>query len=155
MNDNERDLQKVVKYSSAFCLALGAGFVASIKQINPTARFQIDILSIAVTVLTGATVLGGWKLVFGSGDADASDNKTRGRRIAAAAALFMLATIGAFAFALKDLSPEKRNQVATGALTGLAAVAVLGTVIWRLIRFLEADYQRGLDEEKRNLEDRK
>jgi len=149
MNRNERDFLRVVKYGSALGLAGTAAFVASIRQLNPVARFELDWIVAVAFVVTGAGVITGWKLLFGEGD---TARAPQGRRFAVAAFLLGSATVASFAWSLKDLSPEKRNQVAIGALTGLAAVSVVGVIVWRLVCFLEADYQRGLDEERERKE---
>jgi hypothetical protein len=150
MNRNERDFLRVVKYGSALGLAGTAAFVASIRQLNPVARFELDWIVAVAFIVTGVAVIAGWKLVFGDGREDAP--APRGRRFALAALLLGVATVASFAWSLKDLSPEKRNQVATGSLIGLAAVSVVGIIVWRLVCFLEADHQRGLDEERERKE---
>lgn len=148
MDNNDRQFQHVIKYASALCMALCGAFVGSIKQINPSTRFELDTVAVAAGVLSCAAVLVGWQFIFGKESSRDGQAMGRGKRFGAVAAFFLIATIAAFMYALKDLSHEKRNEVAIGALSGLAAIALIGTVVWRIICFLEADYERGIEDER-------
>ncbi len=145
---NEQDFHGVVKYASALCMSLAAGFVGSIKQLNPTARFELDATAAICGVLGGAAVLLGWRFIFGREGDMVPDAKGRGWRFGIVALVFLLVTAAAFMHALRDLSPEKRHDVTMGSLAGLAAIGLIGVVVWRIISFLEADFQQGIEEEE-------
>jgi len=82
-----------------------------------------------------------WRVVF------KVDSKRTGpgkRRVlfAALSVLLSLATVAAFAFALKGVGNEKLREIIQGTLLAVFALSGVGFLLWRIARFLESDNKR-------------
>src|SRR5579872_6103042 len=51
---DSRDFEKLVIWASTFSIGVLAGFLASIKQVNPAVRFQFSTLSVVAFLVGGA-----------------------------------------------------------------------------------------------------
>lgn len=131
---HSHDFEKLVTWSSALSMALAGGVLASVKEINPTVRFQFSAVSVMV--------------FFGAGILTVAVFRALLRR-SASRWLYILITIGIVA-GIIVIASALRN-VSRDFLIGLVcAVAVLsagGFLLWRVARFLSA-------EEKRNQRER-
>ena len=62
--------------------------------------------------------------------------------LAALSVLLSLATVAAFAFALKGVGNEKLREIIQGTLLAVFALSGVGFLLWRIARFLESDNKR-------------
>lgn len=134
-----RDFEKLVIWTSTFSIAVLAGFLASIKQVNPAVRFQFSALSVIAFFVGGA-------LTFVFVRSVLSPNKKR--RALLVVIVAVAALLGYFAFGIKNVSSENRRDVTIGTALAVAVLAFLGWVLWRVSRFFEGDEQRNRDDSK-------
>ena len=92
-----------------------------------------------------------WRVVF------KMDSKRTGpgkRRVlfAALSVLLSLATVAAFAFALKGVGNEKLREIIQGTVLAVFALSGVGFLLWRIARFLESDSKRADDGARPNSE---
>jgi len=141
---DDRDLLRVIRFSSAFSLGLMAALLFSVKQVTPDLRCELSAGS-GIAFLVGATFSWlFWRVVF------KMDSKRTGpgkRRVLFAATvalsvLLSLATVAAFAFALKGVGNEKLREIIQGTLLAVFALSGVGFLLWRIARFLESDNKR-------------
>ena len=138
---DDRDLLRVIQFSSAFSLGLMAALLFSEKQVTPDLRCELSAGS-GIAFLVGATFSWlFWRVVF------KVDGKRTGpgkRRVlfAALSVLLSLATVAAFAFALKGVGNEKLREIIQGTLLAVFALSGVGFLLWRIARFLESDNKR-------------
>ena len=147
--NNDRDLTRVIKFSSALGLGLMAAFLYSIKQVTPELQYKISIGTgvsfVAAAALSGAF----WRLVFGKPNSSENDlSKGRKRWLVVLSAFLTVVTLAPFFYALKGIANEKIVEVVEG--TGLAVLALggVGFLLWKSARFLENDSKRADDESK-------
>lgn len=134
-----RDFEKLVIRTSTFSIAVLAGFLASIKQVNPAVLFQFSALSVIAFLVGGA-------LTFIFLRAVLSPNKKR--RALLVVVVAVAALLGYFAFGIKNVSSENRRDVTIGTAIALAVLGFLGWVLWRVSRFFEGDQQNNRDDSK-------
>ena len=65
---------------------------------------------------------------------------------AALSVLLSLATVAAFAFALKGVGNEKLMEILQGTVIALFALSGVGFLFWQAIRFLENDSKRATED---------
>jgi peptidoglycan/LPS O-acetylase OafA/YrhL len=125
-----RDFEKLVTWSAAFSIAVTAALLASLKQINPNVQFRFSVATVVAFFAAGTfTVLFFRTILHG----------TPRRRFALLVVAGIAAVVGYFVFGLKEVSAEKRTDVAIGAAIAVAVLSFFGWVWWRIVRFLEAD----------------
>lgn len=127
------------------CVALSVGlmfaFLASVREVNPAIRFEFSTGTLAGFGVGAALSWFAWQLIF----LTRYQTRLRVWGLIAFSALLVLATLGAFAYAVKDVSPDRLKDIAVG--TGLAAcfLGVLGLLFWRVTRSLKRDTERGAE----------
>lgn len=134
-----RQFEKLVIWVSTFSIAALAGFLASIKQINPAVSFQFSALSV-IAFFVGGT------LTFVFVHSVLSPNKKH--RALLVLIVAVAALLGYFAFGIKNVSSENRMDVTVGTAIAVAVLAFLGWVLWRVSRFFEGDQQGNGDDSK-------
>ncbi|PYK98981.1 MAG: hypothetical protein DME19_10400 [Verrucomicrobia bacterium] len=144
---DDRDLLRVIRFSSAVSLGLMAAFLFSVKQVTPDLKCEFSVGS-GVAFLAGMAFSWlFWRVVF----KEAKTGKTAGRRkgrawFAALSVLLSLASGGAFAFALKGVGNEKLMEILQGTVIALFALSGVGFLFWQAIRFLENDSKRATED---------
>jgi len=142
---DDRDLLRVIRFSSAVSLGVMAALLFSVKQVTPDLRCELSAGS-GIAFLVGAALSWlFWRVVF------KVDSKRTGpgkRRVwfAALSVLLSLATVAAFAFALKGVGNEKLREIIQGTLLAVFALAGVGFLLWRIARFLESDSKRAAED---------
>ena len=134
-----RQFEKLVIWTSTFSIAALAGFLASIKQVNPAVRFQFSALSVIAFFVGGALTFVFVRSVL---------NANKKRRALLVAIVAVAALLGYFAFGIKNVSSENRRDVTIGTAIAVAVLAILGWVLWRVSRFFEGDQQRNREDSK-------
>ena len=144
--NNDRDLTRVIKCSSALGLGLMAAFLYSIKQVTPELQYRISVGTgvsfAAAAVLSWAF----WRLVFGKPNSSENGlSKPRKRWFIILSAFLTVATLAPFVYTLKGVANEKMVEIAEGTALALLALGVVGFLLWKAARFLENDSQRADD----------
>ncbi|MHB8519610.1 MAG: hypothetical protein ACYDH9_02520 [Limisphaerales bacterium] len=138
---NERRILRVIQACVALSVGLMFAFLASVREVNPAIRFEFSTGSLAGFGVGAGLSWIAWQLIF------LTRHPTRLRvfGLIVFSALLVLATLCAFGYAVKDVSPERLKDLALGA--GLAAcfLGVLGLLFWRVTRSLERDTERGAE----------
>jgi len=141
--NNDRDLTRVIKYSSALGLGLMASFLYSIKQVTPEFQYRISIGTGISFVAAAAVSWAFWRLVFGKpNDSDKGLSKPRKRWLMLLSVLLTVATLAPFVYALKGISNEKILEVVEGTALAVLALGGVGVLLWKAARFLENDSKR-------------
>ena len=130
---DSRDFEKLVIWVSTLSIAVMAGFLASIKQVNPAVQFRFSVFSVVAFIAGGA--LTALFLLF-----ILKGNKSRKGLLVLAVAIACVLCY--FFIGIKHVSAENRQDVTIGAAIAVAVLAFLGSVLWRIIKFLESDQQR-------------
>ena len=141
---------RVIQLTSAFSLGLMAAFLYSVKQVTPELRCELTAAS-GIAFVIGATFSWVfWRIVLKRDDSGEEDGKTgspirrrgRHRMILALSILLSLATIAAFAFALKGIGNDKLLEIVQGTVIAVFALCGIGFLLWQTARFLEKDSKR-------------
>jgi hypothetical protein len=147
---NDRSLLRVIQFTSAFSLGLMTAFLYSVKQVTPDLQCELTPAS-GIAFVIGATFSWVfWRTVLKRDDSGERDGKTGGpirrrgrhRMILALSILLSLATIAAFAFALKGIGNDKLMEIVQGTAIAVFALSGTGLLLWQVARFLERDSKR-------------
>jgi len=141
--NNDRDLTRVIKCSSALGLGLMAAFLYSIKQVTPEFQYRISVGTgvsfAAAAVLSWAF----WRLVFGKPNSSENGlSKPRKRWFIILSAFLTVATLAPFVYTLKGVANETMVEIAEGTAFALLALGGVGLLLWKTARFLENDSKR-------------
>jgi threonine/homoserine/homoserine lactone efflux protein len=148
--NNERDLTRVIKYSSALGLGLMAAFLSSIKQVTPEFQYKITVGTGVSFAAAAALSWAFWRLVFGKPDSLEHDlTKPRKRWLIILSAFLTMATLSPFIYALKGVANEKMVEVAEGTALAVLALGGVGFLLWKAARFLENDTKKLNENSKR------
>jgi len=144
--NNDRDLTRVIKCSSALGLGLMAAFLYSIKQVTPELQYRISVGTGVSFVAAAALSWAFWRLVFGKPNSSENGlSKPRKRWFIILSAFLTVATLAPFVYTLKGVANEKMVEIAEGTALALLALGVVGFLLWKAARFLENDSQRADD----------
>lgn len=134
---DERDFEKLVVWVSTLSIAATAGFLASIKQVNPAVQFRFSIFSVVAFIAGGALTALFLRFIL------KGKKSKRGLLVVGVA---IACVLGYFLIGIKDVSSENRRDVIIGTALAVAVLSFLGYVLWRISRFLESDQQRNRDD---------
>ena len=131
-NDSKegRDFAKLVLWVSTISIAVMAGFLGSIKQVNPALQFRLSAAS-AIAFLAGGVLSFLFLRFILAGNAH-----KRGLLVVAVA---ILCVLGYFAIGIKDVLPENRRDVTLGTAIAVAVLSFVAFLIWRVGKFFEDD----------------
>lgn len=155
---NTKDFFRMLEWPGALGLGGLVAFVVSLKQVNPQVRLEFDVWSLVALVVgtIGSYVLihavigkEGKNIMVDASAGGRNQGQGAKRKLWFLGAILAVGTVAAFLYALKDLSPAKRWDIAIGAGAAMALIAVVMFLFWRLVRFLE---KQGVPEDD---EDRK
>ena len=124
-------------WASSFSIALLAGFLASLKQVNPAIQVRFTVGSAVAFVLGGILTALYLRLIL------KADKRRRSFLVGGAAVVCVL---GYFLIGIADTSRENRSDVTIGTAIAVAVLSCVGFVLWRLTRFLEADQAENQDD---------
>lgn len=139
LNDSKegRDFQKLVMWASSFSIALLAGFLASLKQVNPVIEIRFTVGSAVAFVFGGILTAIFLRLVF------RANKRTRAVLVLGAA---IVCVLGYFLMGIENTSRENRSDVTVGTAIAVTVLSFVALVLWRLTRFLEADQREHADD---------
>jgi Na+/proline symporter len=147
---NERDFERVVTWASALSMAITAGFLVSLKQINPTIIIRFSLLTVVAFFAAGFLTVLFFQWLMRRANSEKSSGQSRLWGIVIA-----IVALGTFAgcviFAIRNVSFQQQKDVIIG--TSLAAVVLtfVGVFCWRIVRWLEAsDKEQNEDEDQIN-----
>jgi hypothetical protein len=127
---------------AAIALSLGvmAGFLVSVRRINPALEVHLGPLAVAAGLV--AALAAGWFAdgVFRALAQPAGGGVPRLRQLTRRGLLVMAALLAVFfAWSIKDVSPAKQREMVIGA--SLALVAIAGALFFflQVVRFLERE----------------
>ena len=144
---SEHDFLRLVQWAGAGCLGITAGFVESIKSVNPTVRFEVSLATVlAFAAVTWAAWYVAERVFFRA--------LMEGRQppVKLAVGLTVLLTVGTlagFVLAMRGVSTERRHDVAVGTLWAVMALSAVGAAFWKVVQFLERDAAKTEKEENR------
>ncbi len=144
--NNERDLTRVIKCSSAVGLGLMAAFLYSVKQVTPEFKYKISVGTGVSFAAAAALSWAFWRLVFGKANRPAKGlSKLRKRWFILLSVFLAVGTLAPFGYALRGIANEKVVEIVEG--TGLAVLALggVGFLLWKVARFLENDSKQAED----------
>ena len=130
---DERDFEKLVIWVSTFSIAVMAGFLASIKQVNPAVEFRFSVFSVIAFIAGGALTALFLRFVL------KGKKSKRGLLVVGVA---IACVLGYFFIGIKHVSGDNRRDVTIGTAIAVAVLSFLGWVLWRISRFLESEQQR-------------
>lgn len=128
-----RDFEKLVIRVSTFSIAVMAGFLASIKQINPAVQFRFSILSVVAFLAGGAFTALFLRFIL------KGRQHKRGLFVVAVA---IACVLGYFLFGIKNVSPDSRRDVTIGTGIAIAVLSFAGWLLWRVAKFFEEDQRQ-------------
>jgi peptidoglycan/LPS O-acetylase OafA/YrhL len=135
--NDERDFEKLVIWVSTFSIAVMAGFLASIKQVNPAVQFRFSIFSVLAFIAGGALTALFLRFIL---------NGNRGRKGLLVVGVAIACVLGYFFIAIRDVPPDTRRDVTVGTVAAVIVLSFLAFVLWRVTRFFESDPQRDRDD---------
>jgi Na+/proline symporter len=138
LNDSKegRDFEKLVLWASSFSIAVLAGLLASLKQVNPSIVLRFSIATI-IAFVGGAVLTPLFLRVVMHG------SKKRRAILVIAAAIVSVLTY--FLFGIENTSQENRMDVTIGTAIAVTVLSFVAWILWRLSRFLESDQQQNRD----------
>ena len=147
--NNERDLTRVIKCSSALALGLMAAFLYSIKQVTPEFQYKISVGTGVSFAAAAALSWVYWRLVFGKqNNSEHGVSKPRKRWLVILSLFLTVATLAPFVYTLKGVANEKMVEIAEGTALAMLALGGIGFLLWKAARFLENDSKRQEDDSK-------
>ncbi len=145
--NNDRDLTRVIKCSSALGLGLMAALLYSIKQVTPELQYKISVGTGVSFAAAAALSWAFWRLVFGKPNGSENGfSKPRKRWLVILLVFLTVATLTPFVYTLKGVANEKMIEIAEGTALALLALSGVGFLLWKTARFLESDSKRETDD---------
>lgn len=130
---DERDFEKLVIWVSTFSIAVMAGFLASIKQVNPALQIKFSIFSVIAFIVGGALTALFLRFIL---------KGKKGKRGLLVVAVAIACVLGYFLIGIKHVSSDNRRDVIIGTAIAVAVLSFLGWVLWLISRFFESEDQR-------------
>ena len=138
-----KNFLRFLEWTSALGLGGLGAFIFSLKQVNPVVRFEVNIWSWIVLVVSVG--IGWWAIRGVLTLAEGRDNRMSsaqyGRakfmRMTLLGVILLSGIIASFYYSLGDVSSQKRFDVAVGTGTAILFIGVAMVGFWRLVRFLE------------------
>jgi peptidoglycan/LPS O-acetylase OafA/YrhL len=125
-----RDFEKLVMWASSFSIALLAGFLASLKQVNPVIQIRLTISSGVAFVLGGILTALYLRLIL---------RANKRRRTLLVVGAVVACVLGYFAMGIMDTAQENRSDVMVGTVIAVTVLSFVAFVLWRVVRYFEAD----------------
>jgi hypothetical protein len=134
---SQRDLVRVVHWSSAFSLGTLAALLYSMKRVVPRIEFQISWVTVVAFALAAAASVAFWHVVFSLQQEHPGPQGARKTWLGVLGIGLGLALIFAFAYPLKDFAREKQLEIGFGAMIAVLFLTVLGALFWKVVQYLE------------------
>lgn len=134
----------VAKFSSAFACGVMAGFLYSLKRVNPALELELGVGSLLMALMAAGLTLWLWNIAAGirrraaTGE-DASSSKQRAWLLIAVGGILFLGMFSAYLAALKDVRRGALLQVLQGTTLAIFVICGIGMVLYRLVKLLNRD----------------
>lgn len=125
-----RNFEKLVIWVSTASIAVMAGFLASLKQVNPAILLKFSTISVVAFIAGGILTPLFLRVVL------RANKRWRALLVVAVA---IISVLGYFLLGIKNTSQENRTDVTIGTAIAVAALSCVALVLWQIGRFLEAD----------------
>ena len=137
-----RDFERVITWSAAFSMAVFAGFLAALEQIEPTLKFRFSALVILAFFGTGLVTAIVFRTIFRLNRSDEGGSRQGPRIRWHWLMVFLLASGTALAsfilVTIRYVPAGHRADLLIGESVAIIVVSGGGWLIWRLIHFLES-----------------
>lgn len=147
---SESDFLRLLQWAGAGALGVTAGFVESIKSVNPTLQFEISVLTVLAFAVVTVTSWHVMERVFFR--ALMEGRKPPVKLAVGLTVLLTVGTLGGFVLALRGVSAERQHDMAVGTILAVMALSVVGFAFWKVVQFLERD-AANTDAEAQHLSD--
>lgn len=127
---DSRDFEKLVLWVCSLSIGIMAGFLASLKQVNPVIQIRFSLATVIAFVVGGILTALFLRLVL------RAEKRRRAILVVAAA---IVCVLGYFLIGIKDTSHENRSDVTIGTVAAVIVLSGVAFVLWRLGRFFESD----------------
>src|SRR4051812_839921 len=104
---NSDEVETLVTWLAALSMALAAGVIGSIHQVNPTMQFQFSAVAVAAFIVTGALTFWFFRMMLRG-----RSSRRRKLFVLTIAALFTLPVF--VLYALRSVASERRMDFAIG-----------------------------------------
>jgi peptidoglycan/LPS O-acetylase OafA/YrhL len=125
-----RDFEKLVMWVCSLSIGAMAGFLASLKQVNPAIQIRFSVATVIAFVAGGILTALFLRVVLRA-------EKRRRTLLVVAAAI--VCVLGYFLIGIKDTSHENRSDVTIGTVAAVIVLSGVAFVIWRVGKFFESD----------------
>jgi hypothetical protein len=143
---NSRDFEKVVTWSSALSMALVAAFLASLKQIDPTLKFQFTYGVVVAFLTAGLVTAGVFRTLFRRAAENTTGKPSRWHWVVVFVLLSGTALTAFIFVTIRYVPAGHRADLLIGESVAVSVVSAGGYLCWRLFRFLEAQSEERDDE---------
>lgn len=141
---SEHDFLRLLQWAGAGCLGITAGFVESLKSVNPTVQFELSVWTLLVSAaVAGASWYVAERVFF---RALAEGRPPPVKLVVGLTVLLTVGTLAGFVLALRGVSAERRHDMAVGTLWAVMALSAVGFAFWKVVQFLERDAAKTNDE---------
>src|SRR5689334_18624515 len=132
-----------------------AGFLFSLKQVHPSIELRFGVGTVVAFVVAAAV---SWRFcgVLAKPEAGGRQGDRRFviRWMIGFIGLSSLATLAAFAYALRNVSSTSRWEVIEGTLIAVAVLSAGGWLIYKAFQFFEEQSSIELEQQRRDHEER-
>ncbi len=150
MPKSERDFLRLLQWAGAGSLGLTAGFVESIKSVNPTVHFELSLWTLlAFVVVTAAS----WYVIERVFFRALMEGRKPPVKLAVGFTLLLtVGTLAGFVLAMRGVASERQRDMAVGTVWAVMALSTVGFAFWKVVQFLERDAAKTDAETARNAE---
>lgn len=131
------DFLRLVQWAGAGCLGLTAGFIESLKSVNPTVRVELSFWTLLAFAGVAAAAWYVMERVFFRALLEGRQPPVK--LVVGLTGLLTVGTIAGFVLALRGVSAERQHDMAVGTIWALMALSVVGFAFWKVVQFLERD----------------
>jgi peptidoglycan/LPS O-acetylase OafA/YrhL len=136
---DDRTFERLVVWVSALSIAAMAGFLASLKQVNPVIEVRFSAATVIAFVAAGVLTTLFLRMVL--------HTEKRWRTPLVVTAV-ILSVLGYFLIGIKDTAKQNRSDVMIGTALAVAVLSCVALVLWRLGHFLESDELENQDKRR-------
>lgn len=147
---SEHDFLRLLQWAGAGSLGLTAGFVESIKSVNPTVNFQVSLWTLlAFAVVTGAS----WYVIERVFFRALMEGRKPPVKLAVGFTVVLtVGTLAGFVLAMRGVATDRQHDMAVGTVWAVLALSIVGFAFWKVVQFLERDAAKSEAETARNAE---
>ena len=134
-----REFEKLVMWVSSLSIGVMAGFLASLKQVNPVIDIRFPLAPV-VAFIIGTIVTALYLRVVLRAE--------KRRRAPLVVGAVIVCVLGYFLIGIKDSSHENRSDVTIGTIAAVLVLSFVAFVLWRVALYFESDTPADQDHPK-------